>query len=372
MVSLLTDIASEAIYPFFPLFLVGLGATELVVGVIEGAADAVASFSKVASGRLSDRMQRRQPLVFAGYSVSSLARPLLGLIVSPWQGGLIRVADRVGKGVRGAPRDVLLAHHAPAGQRGRVFGFHRAMDHLGAAIGPLLAAVYLWFRPGQFRELFMITILPGLAVMALLTRLKDPEAESDQTGSEIPPISALPPSFWRLMVVLAIFTLGNSTDAFLILALSAAGFSGTQIALLWAVHHVVKSASSLVGGAASDRMGRRPTIIAGWLIYAGVYAGFAFASSDVLLVMLFVVYGLYHGLTEGAEKALVADWVPKDLRGTAFGVYGGALGVGTFAASVVFGGVWMLVSPTAAFLLGASLALAAMLGLTAIRAPQSA
>jgi MFS family permease len=374
LASLLTDVATEAVYPFFPLFLLSLGATELVIGLIEGTAEAVASVSKLASGRVSDRWRRRQPLVLGGYALSSIVRPALGLISAPWQGGAIRVIDRVGKGTRGAPRDALLAHFAPAGQRGRVFGFHRALDHMGAAIGPLVAAAFLWVRPADYRTLFLLTVIPGLVVMALLLSLRDPDAArmppaARREPADSPTTPRLPATFWRLMVVLIVFTLGNSSDAFLILALGAAGFSGTEVALLWAAHHVVKSASSLLGGDASDRLGRRTLIIVGWLIYAGVYAGFAIASSAPALIALFLVYGLYHGLTEGAEKALVADWVPSGIRGTAFGVYGAALGLGAFAASVVFGALWMAFGPAAAFLTGATLALAATAGLLGLRPP---
>lgn len=372
LVSLLTDVATEAVYPFFPLFLVGLGASELAIGIIEGAADAVASLAKVGAGHVSDRWRRRQPLVLAGYSLSSIVRPLLALIASPWQGALIRCVDRFGKGVRGAPRDVLLAHYAPAGERGRVFGFHRAMDHLGAAIGPVLAAGYLLARPDQFRELFVLTAIPGLAVVWLVTRVTDPPPPAavearPATGS----VAGLSPAFWRLMLVLFVFALGNASDAFLILALSAAGFSGGQIALLWAAHHVVKSLSSLFGGALSDRIGRRRSIGIGWAVYAVIYAGFAATTAPVTLVALFLGYGIYHGLTEGAEKALVADWVSPELRGTAFGIYGTALGIGAFAASVVFGAIWMVVSPAAAFLTGAALALVATAGLAVVRPSSS-
>jgi len=376
LASLLTDVATEAVYPFFPLFLLGLGATELVIGIIEGAAEAVASFSKLVAGRFSDRWQRRQPLVLAGYALSSIVRPALGLIAAPWQGGAIRVVDRIGKGTRGAPRDALLAHFAPVARRGRVFGFHRAMDHLGAAIGPLLAAAFLWFRPGDYRTLFLITIVPGLAVVGLLLTLRDPAPDDPASGdgnrAGTGALSGLPSSFWRLMTVIVVFTLGNSSDAFLILALGASGFSGTEIALLWAAHHVVKSASSLLGGDASDRFGRRTLIASGWLVSAAIYAGFAVATSTPALIGLFLVYGTYHGLTEGAEKALVADWVPAAVRGTAFGIYGAALGLGAFAASVIFGAIWMAVGPAAAFLTGAALALAATTGLLALRPPAAA
>jgi MFS family permease len=372
VVSLLTDTATEAAYPLLPAFLLSLGATPVMLGGIEGTAEAIASLCKIWAGRWSDRAKRRQPIVMLGYGISSLVRPLLAVAGAPWHVAAVRFTDRVGKGIRGAPRDALLAHYAGAEQRGRVFGFHRAMDHMGAVLGPLLAAAYLWFRPGEFREVFLLTLMPGLAVLAVLWRVRDPERPVRPVAAPASPgdpAARLPGSFWRLMAILGLFTLGNSSDAFLLLALAQAGFSPTGLALLWAAQHVVKSASSLVGGAASDRLGRTRTIGAGWLVYAAIYAGFAALTSPSALVALFLAYGLYHGLTEGAEKALIADVVPAAGRGLAFGVYGATLGIGALVASVLFGAIWTWVSAPAAFLTGAALALAATAALSLVPSP---
>ena len=377
-ISLLTDTASEAIYPLLPIFLTQtLGARAFALGLVEGVAEATASLLKVASGVLSDRSRTRRPWVRAGYGLSTLVRPLIGLAAA-WPHVLVlRFADRVGKGVRGAPRDAMLAAVADDDARGRVFGFHRAMDHAGAVIGPLLATIFLWQAPGQYRTLFLLTIVPGLGVLALLWRLPADQPDRVPSVDRVPPVArgapsadaaaatargawgGLPGRYYALLAVLLVFTLGNSSDAFLLLRLADLGVEPAAIPLLWALLHVVKATTSVAGGLAADRWGRRGVILAGWLVYALVYAGFARAGAALPAVGLFVVYGLYFGLTESAEKALVADLAPTALRGTAFGLYYGVLGVGALLASVVFGLVWERLGPHAAFALGAALALAA-------------
>jgi MFS family permease len=282
---------------------------------------------------------------------------------------LLRFADRIGKGVRGAPRDAMLADVAAPDQRAQVFGLHRAMDHAGAVAGPLLAAGFLWLAPGRYRALFLATIVPGLVVIGLLLRLPRDRAHegvarqtawsADASRGAGASWRALPPSYFRLLLVLLVFTLGNSTDAYLLLRLSDLGAPIAAIPLLWAALHVVKSATSVGGGWLADRFGRRRLIVSGWVVYAAVYAGFAHLEGLEAVVAVFLAYGLYFGLTEGAEKALIADLVPPGLRGTAFGLYGGLLGVGALMASLVFGLVWESIGPKAAFGLGALLAMSA-------------
>jgi MFS family permease len=373
-ISLFTDTASEAIYPLLPLFLTRtLRAGPLSLGIVEGFAEAVSSLLKIVSGRLADRWRRRRPLVMAGYLLSSTVRPLISL-VSAWPQLLaLRLADRAGKGIRTAPRDAMLAQYAPAGGRGRVFGFHRAMDHAGAIAGPLLAAAFLLFYAEAYRSLFALTIIPGGIVALLVLRLP-PDPTSAAPAA--PPVATaagtpqdwrrLPGGFYRVLAIILLFTLGNSSDAFLLLRLSDVGVPAAWVPLLWSLLHVVKAGSVLPGGALSDRWGRRRLIASGWLVYAGIYAGFAAASSLPAVVTLFLAYGLYFGLAEGAEKALVADYAPADLRGTAFGLYNAAVGVGTLAASVIFGLLWSTIGPAVAFGLGAVLALLAT-GLLVLR-----
>jgi len=361
-ISFFTDLASEMIYPLLPGFILKLrGGTPFIVGLIEGIAEAVNSIFKVLSGRRSDRTGARKPLMAFGYTVSSLVRPVIAVTTAWWQVLGLRFIDRFGKGVRGAPRDAMLATFAPAGRKGAVFGFHRAMDHAGAIAGPLIATAYLAMRPEDYRGLFALTVIPGLIVIALVWTTKEPPQPA-ATVAEAPPSlswSALPPPTRRLLLVLLFFSLGNSTDAFLLIKLEASGVPVVWLPMAWAALHVVKSASSAAGGLLADRIGYRAPIIAGWLLYAAIYAGFAFSESATAVVALFLTYGLFFGLTEGPEKALIAELSPPQLRGTAFGFYNAALGLGLLAASLLFGAIWVSMSPAAAFLTGAGIAVVA-------------
>ena len=385
-VSLLNDVASEAIYPLLPFFLtVVLGATAVSLGVIEGAAEAISSVLKVVSGTLSDRWRRRKPIVMFGYSLSGSARPFISVATGWWMVFALRFLDRVGKGIRGAPRDAMLADFADRMNRGKVYGFHRAMDHTGAVLGPLLASAFLLAFPDRYRTLFALTAIPGLATVVLLVFLKehkaDPKVGTTQDGardvrsarnvrSADLQVGQLPSALKRYLIVLSIFMLGNSADAFLLLRLTEAAGGPQLIPLFWSLLHVVKMGTSLVGGAASDRIGRRPLIAAGWIVYAVVYAGFAFATSLWALVTWFLIYGVYYGCVEGTERALVADFSASRQRGTAFGVYNAVAGIGAFVSSVVFGLIWTNYGSSIAFASGAVLALlAAVLLFVLVPAP---
>ena len=367
-VSFFTDMASEIVYPLLPLFLTQvLGAGAMSLGVIEGAAEAANSGLKILSGWLADRWRSPKKLVLAGYGLASAVRPLIAIATAWPQVLAIRFTDRLGKGIRGAPRDAMLADFAPEHARGRVYGFHRAMDHAGAVTGPLLATAFLFFRPGDYRTLFALTIVPGIIVMLVLLRVPERAAARELQAASGTPASRrrsiwdLGGPFYKAMAVILLFSLGNASDAFLLLRLSDLGVATVWIPLLWSALHVVKVASSLAGGALSDRFGRRSLIAVGWLLYALVYAGFGVVDSPPLVITIFLSYGLYFGLTEGVEKAWVADMAPADGRGTAFGIYNAALGIGSFAASLLFGVIWTRVSAHAAFLTGAGLAVAAAL-----------
>jgi len=373
-VSFFTDLASEAIYPLLPAFLsTVLGAGAVALGLIEGVAEATASVLKIVSGRLSDRWHVRKPIVLAGYSLSSAVRPLMA-IVTVWPHVLaLRFVDRMGKGVRGAPRDAMLAELATPDTRGRVFGLNRAMDHAGAVAGPLLASLFLFFHPGEYRTLFALTLAPGILVVLIILRV--PEVVAGDAGSAASRVEAvgsgrwqdLPGAFFRLEAVILLFTLGNSTDAFLLLRLGEEGIPVAFIPAVWAALHVVKSAASVPGGALSDRIGRRGVIAAGWVVYAIVYAGFALTESPAALVALFLAYGLYYGLAESAERAMVADLAPPALAATAFGIHNAVTGFGALAASVVFGLVWTSFGAPLAFALGAALAIVASAALPLVR-----
>jgi MFS family permease len=374
-VSLLTDLSSEMIYPLLPVFLsTVLGAGPLAIGAIEGAAESVAALLKLASGWWSDRLPRRKPLLIVGYGLASVVRPLIGLAQNVGQVLMIRLADRTGKGIRGAPRDALIADAVDASQRGRAYGFHRAADHAGAVAGPIVAFALLTWGGVSLRTVFLLAAIPAAAAMvALIFGVREEKRQVEKAGAR-PNLdrSGLDRRFWAYLGVLLLFTLGNSTDALLILRANDLGVSAAIIPVLWAVLHVVKSVSSTPGGILSDRLGRRPLIIGGWLIYAAVYLGFAFASATWHAWLLFIVYGLYFGMTEGVEKALVADLVPARVRGAAFGWYNLTIGLAALPASLLFGGLWQRYGASTAFLTGAGLALVAAVGLTLVTTDQRA
>lgn len=376
-VSFLTDASSEIIAPLLPLFLVGtLGASVSMVGIIEGGAEAVASLLKLASGWWSDRVSRRKPLIVAGYTIASLVRPLVAIAQSASQVLAIRLVDRVGKGIRGAPRDALLAASTPPAFRGRAFGFHRAADHAGAVVGPLIALACLQWLGMPVRQVFWVAAIPGaLAVLVAIAFVREqrdagePEAARVSASKTLPQPTALPRSFWITMLPILIFTLGNSTDAFLLLRASQLGVPTALIPLVWVLLHLVKSASSTPAGALSDRVGRRPLIIGGWALYAAVYAGFSLATDPWHAWALFGAYGVVFGLTEGTEKALVADLVAAPRRGTAFGWYQATVGVAALPASVAFGVVWDAYGAPVAFGMGAALAVVAAVVMALVTLP---
>lgn len=385
VVSLLNDAASEMIYPLLPLFLVGtLGASMTFVGLIEGVAESTSSLLKLVSGWWSDRVRRRKPLVVWGYGIATVARPLVALATAPWHVLAIRFGDRIGKGMRTAPRDALLAESVPATHRGRAFGVHRAADHLGAVIGPVIASLLLLLLDGRLRLVFALALLPGLlSLLVLAQRVHEPPPVDDAPSPSAGVASILVVfhgPFAHFLFAIGIFALGNATDAFLLLRATELGVPIAAVPLLWGVLHVSKSVWSVPGGALADRFGARAALISGWLLYAVTYAAFALASAAWHVWLLFVVYGLFYGLTESPEKALVAQLSPGGSRGAAFGAFHFVLGVAALPASLAFGMIWQHFGAPAAFHTGAALALAATLlllllpdapRLTAARSPDS-
>ena len=368
-VSFLTDVSSEMIYPLLPVFLTTvLGANASFIGAIEGAAESTAALLKLASGWWSDRIRRRKPLVLLGYTIAGVMRPLVSLASSAGQVLAIRVSDRVGKGIRNAPRDALLAESVHPSIRGRAYGVHRAADNAGAVVGPLIAFTLLTWHFAQLRTVFLLAAIPGLlGVLVVVFGVKEiPRAADAPEALALDLTQPLGGRFWRVLVVILVFTLGNSTDAFLLLRANQLGVPIALAPILWAVLHVVKSASNVPGGALSDRVGRRPLLIAGWLLYAAVYFGFARAGAAWQAWVLFAIYGVFFGLTEGSERALIADLVSPSRRGTAFGWYNLAIGLGALPASLLFGLVWDRAGAPVAFVMGASFALVAAVGLMAV------
>ncbi|HWF87682.1 MAG TPA: MFS transporter [Pyrinomonadaceae bacterium] len=373
LVSLLNDASSEIIYPLLPIFLAqSLGATAIEIGTIEGIAESISSLLKLFAGYVSDRFAKRKVLVVAGYSVAALARPLLAFARTWTQVLAIRLTDRVGKGIRTAPRDAMIADTVRVEQRGLAFGFHRAMDHGGAVIGPLVGYLLVILfvanakspTTGEFSRIFLIASVPAfLAVLVAIFFMRESLSHSS-TENQVRKLSlrGFDSNFKRFLLVLALFTLSNSSDSFLILRAMDAGVSVALVPLLWAAHHGTKVLSSLLGGDLSDRLGRKRLIVSGWILYAAVYAGFAYATNQASLWILFLVYGIYFGLAEGAEKALVADLVRPEQRGTAYGLYNLAFGITVFPASLLMGTIWDWKGPAVAFLVSAFMgATAAML-----------
>lgn len=374
VVSLLTDVSSEMIYPLLPVFVASaVGGGAISLGLIEGVAESTAALVKLASGALSDRLRRRKPLLLLGYGLAGAARPLIGLArVWPVVLGL-RFADRIGKGLRGPPRDALIADAVAEADRGRAFGLHQAMDHAGAVIGPLVAAGLLAVGL-DMRAVFLSAAIPAAAVMVVLfaavsepARPPRPAAPPRRAGAGPSPDLAGAPllgaDFRRLLAAAVLFTLGNSTDAFLLLRLGGVGVGPELVAVLWSVHHVVKMTAAYLGGRASDRMSRRTLLVAAWLVYAAIYVLFAIVSSPAALVATFLVYGVSLGVAEPVQKAWTTDLVSPARRGAAFGWLHGALGLAALPASLVFGAVWHWLGHEVAFALGAGLAVIAVLAL---------
>lgn len=365
--SLFADIGSEMIFPLLPVFLVGtLGAGPTFLGLVEGAADTVSSVLKLLSGYMADRLPRRKPLVVFGYALAGVARPLVAAATVPWHVLAVRLADRIGKGTRSAPRDALIADVALPGQAGRAFGFHRAMDHAGAVIGPLAASALL--AAGlELRTVFWFAAVPSAAsiVAVLAARERRRRTEHELHAAASAPRGPLPRPLLAYLGILSLFALGNSSDAFLLLRARDLGVSAALVPVLWTVLHVTKLLSSYSGGVLADRLSRTHLIIGGWVVYAGVYVGLGLAQGALAAWILFAVYGLYYGLTEPAEKALVKDLAPPALRGRAFGYYNFILGASALPASLLVGWLWRAVSPQVALSAGAGLAAMAALLLAA-------
>lgn len=370
LISLLTDIASDAVIPLLPVFLISLGGGAMLLGWIEGVAEAVSSVLKLLVGRWSDRVGKSRPFVVAGYAISSLAKPLLALVLIPAHVLGVRVADRVGKGLRTSPRDALIAASVRPDQRGAAFGLHRAMDHAGAVIGPLCAAGFLLWISDDLRLLFWLTAIPGvLVIIAALFGVREVPRPPVEPKTPGPADHGLA----RFLVPLGLFTLAKASEVFLILKLMGESVGESlQLAtfpLVWVGLHVVKMVCAVPGGKLADRWGKRRMIGVGWLLFAGVYAALAFTQDRIWIGALLGLYGVYSGLTEAAEKALVADVVPRNRQGAAFGWYHLTLGLLALAASALFGTLWQVVSARAAFLTSAGLAVVALAMLMTLGRP---
>ena len=371
-VSFFTDVSSEMIYPLLPVFLTTvLGASAGFIGAIEGAAESTAALLKLVSGWWSDRIRRRKPLVVAGYGLASSVRPLMALAQTATQVLVIRVADRVGKGIRNSPRDALVADSVHPSIRGRAFGFRSAADNAGGLLGPLIAFAILATWDVSLRTVFWLAAIPGaIALLIAIVGVREVRQQEKKAGPKTSLEGGMGKRFWAFLVVIFVFTLGNSTDAFLLLRARDLGVSVALAPILWALLNGVKSLVNIPGGSLSDRIGRRPTLIAGWLVYALIYMLFARATHAWEAWALFAGYGIYFGLVEGTQLALIADVAPADHRGAAYGWYYLAIGIGALPGSLMFGLLWDRFGAPTAFAVGAGLALLAALALMVLPSPK--
>ncbi len=413
IVSLLTDASTEMIYPLIPIFVAALGSGPVILGVIEGVAETTASILKLLVGIISDKISKRKLFVFCGYSLSSIVRPFTALVTAAWQIIFIRMLDRVGKGIRTSPRDAMIADLVNESIRGKAYGFHRAMDHTGAVIGPLLSIAILVFlfqlTPIKnpilaLRWVFGLAIIPGmLAMITIISFVKEPSTKEIKNGPFSLSLKKFDRNFIIYLLILILFTLGNSSDAFLLFRIEETiKESGSLIKivnhipifasvivnygspdmqkriinilllpLVWSYFHIIKALFSTPLSALSDRIGRKKIIAIGWMVYAFVYFSFAMLNKFpqniqvISIFVLFGIYALYYAFTEGTEKALVADMVREDLRGSAFGIYNFSIGLGMLPASIIFGILYSSFGGTVAFAFGGGLAFTSIILLMA-------
>jgi len=375
LVSLCNDSASELIYPLVPLYLASvLMATPRALGIIEGIAEATSGLLKLVSGVITDRTRTAKPWVLAGYGLAAIARPLIALAGSWPMVAVLRFTDRLGKGLRTSPRDAMLARAAPPDRRGLAFGLHRTMDNAGAVIGPLLAAALLAAHV-PLQRIFIWAWVPGALAVSLALAVREPAAEAKPERARIDwTLRGFPTVFKRYLATLALFTLGNASNMFLLLRARDLGLSATQVPLAWALVSAVAMVFSTPLSALSDRVGRTRMIVTGWLVYGAFYLLLGFnGASQMLLWPLFASYGLYLAATEGAEKSLVADLAPAGQLGTAYGWFNLVTALLLLPASILFGWLWQGIGPRAAFGFSASCALCAALLLSTwvIRPPRS-
>jgi MFS family permease len=366
LVSLFTDLSSEAIFPLLPAFLVSLGASGAFIGLVEGVAELVANTLKYLMGSVVDRSVRLKPLVLWGYGVSTVVRPLAAFATVPWHVLAVRAGDRIGKGVRTTPRDALIASATDSSMRARAYGFHRAMDHSGAVLGTVLASGLLWLygassganpeNADKMRAVFLWAGLPGLVAMVCLARTVEPprvrDVQSEASASRALDFHGqerMSAPLKHVLLALTLFAFANATDAFLIVKAARLGASPALAPLLWLVLHAVKASTATAGGRLADTYGKRNSLVLGWLVYAALWAAIGLANSLVALFLLTALYGTSHGLVEGAERGLIADLASGRKRGAAFGAYNLLIGMASLVASTAFGFVWDRVGSVWAF-----------------------
>lgn len=368
LVSLFTDLSTEMGYALIPIFLKDvLKASPVFIGLIEAIAEATASVLKAFSGYISDRIRKRKLPSLLGYSLSTLTKPFLAIATRPWHVFFIRFSDRFGKGIRAAPRDALIADSTKAEHFGRAYGFHKMLDNLGAVLGPLAAFLVLAHSAQNFRLVFGLAFIPGfIAVLMMLLGVQDTKTTSKPNFSFS--WRKLSPRFKLFLIIMVVFTLGNSSDAFLILRARDLGVTATLIPMLWLVFNVSNFFSAYPAGILSDRIGRQKVIFLGWMIFSICYAGLSFSRGSHAAWFIFLVYGFYYGFSEGNIKAFIADITTPELRGTAFGIFHTVIGLTLLPANLVMGWLWQAVGFQKALWAGAGLSLIAGLALITLGA----
>ena len=359
LTSFFTDTSVKMVYSVMPLFLLSIGASKTTISLIEGIAESTASLLKAFSGFWSDKLGKNKPFMIFGYGLTAIITPFYSFIVSPIQVLYLRFIERIGKGVRTAPRDSLISGSVKKGETGRNFGFHKAMDNSGAIIGPLIAFVLLKFFPLNYGNIFLFASIPAvIGVIVIVSFIKEVKVSPEATEKKMS-INQLPKKFWFFLIIIFIFSLGNSTDALLLVKTKETGINQAYIPFIYMIFNTVSVFLAIPTGKLSDRIGREKLIISGFFIYSLVYFLFGRYNNLNIFILLFVLYGLYSALTDSSQKAMVSDLISKDLKGTGFGLYHAVLGISLLPASLIAGILYDKVNSDAPFYFGAIMALLA-------------
>ena len=375
LVSLFTDMASEMLYPIMPLFLKQIGYSAIFIGVLEGVAEAVAGLTKSYFGKKSDALGKRLPFVQFGYGLSALSKPLLAIFIYPWWIFFSRTLDRLGKGIRTGARDAMLSDESTTETRGRVFGFHRSMDTMGAVFGPAIALVYLYFYPGNYRTLFIIAFAPGILAIISTLLIRETKKTVTQKKEIIQANLFAFSSYWKnspqaykkLLTGLLLFALFNSSDVFLLLKMKESGIGDTAIIGIYIFYNLIYAMFSYPVGILADKMGLKKVFISGLIIFAVVYTGFALNNNIYIFLFLFALYGLYAAATEGVSKAWISNLVPKSETASAIGTYSGFQSIAALIASSLCGFLWYEFGAAFTFLFTAAITVTAVIYLSFIR-----
>ncbi|MDD2243935.1 MAG: MFS transporter [Dysgonamonadaceae bacterium] len=357
--SFFTDTSTKMIYSVMPLFLMSIGASKTQISLIEGIAESTASIMKALSGFWSDKIGKNKPFMIIGYATTALITPLYAFVINPIQVLVLRFIERLGKGVRTAPRDSLISASIKKNETGKSFGFHKMMDNSGAILGPLLASSILFFRPGDFKTIFILAAIPAIiGVFIIIFLIKEKKKQEKVTRSKVA-FKHLPKNYYIFLFIIGVFTLGNSTDSLMLIRLSETGINESFVPLIYMIFNTVSVLLAVQIGKLSDKIGRVKLIILGFLIYSFVYLMFGAFNNITVFILMFVLYGVYSALTDTCQKALVSDLVNKEMKGTGFGLYHAVLGIMLLPASAIGGYLYDNVSPSATFYFGSSLSLIA-------------